>query len=295
MAEIKELNKINLNKLPQINNFRMETLYKGIYKNLHFEMGFKKILYLLSPYYTVLSPDKIPAEVEDFLNKKGDLLDYLKLFLMKNLISYSFLVEAHSYYIEQNDYTVIARFRERNGEKLKFEIKYYTNSQDHIVDFYEDKIYIGRDFINLNSITKKRCGLTEHIESIPYEINRLFEKANDKLHDKSKNIFNYLDDMKNIGKEFYGRGIAFMESIPDDFNIYADNDSEILCEVSKNMRILKHRLLEIKEDLNELINLLRKKEELDFVRYIVKFRTDIVNLINFLNFKIIGRIVDNIE
>jgi len=61
------------------------------------------------------------------------------------------------------------------------------------------------------------------------------------------------------------------------------------------MRILKHRLLEIKEDLNELINLLRKKEELDFVRYIVKFRTDIVNLINFLNFKIIGRIVDNIE
>ncbi len=293
MAEIKELNKIDLNKLPKIDKFKMETLYNGIYKNLHFEMGFRKILYLFSPYYAPLSPEQVPAEVEEFLDKKAPLLDYLKLFLIKSIIDYSFIVEAHSYYIEQNDYTVIARFRERNGEKSKFEIKYYTNSPDYIVNFYEDKIYIGRDFIDLSKFKRERCGLVEHIESIPFEIKRLFEKANDKLHDKDKNIMNYLNDIKNIGKEFYDRGIPFMKTLPADFNIYESSDRELLCNVSKNMRILKHRLLEIKEDLNELINLLRKKNELDFVRYIVKFRTDIVNLINFLNFKLIGRIIES--
>ena len=293
--EIIELSKIKREDLPEIPTFKLEPLYSGILKEMYLEMGFKKVRYLFSPFYALLYPENITPEVDEFISRKTDLLDYLKVFLVNSLVKYSFLVEAHSYYIEQNEYTLIARFREKDAKTLRYEIKYYTNSPDEIVSYYEDKIYIGRDFVKLDKFERVKCGLTDHIESISFEIERLFEKAKDKLHNKEKDIYNYLDDIKSIGEEFYNTGTNFLGNLPDALIFEELNDEKLLKEISQNSRKMKHRLLEIREDLNELSSLLREKEELDFVRYVVKFKTDIVNLINYLNFKIIGKVVDRIS
>ncbi len=295
MPEIIELSKIKVEEFPSLPEFKLEPLYEGILRELHLEMGYKRVLYLFSPFYAILYPEQIASEVEDFVSNKTELLDYLKQFLIKSLVKYSFLAEAHSYYIEQNEYTIIARFREKDSKNLKYEIKYYTNSPDNIVSYYEDKIYIGRDFVKLNEFKRSKCGLTDHIESIPFEINRLFEKAKSKLHEKNKEISNYLEDIKSIGKEFYESGKMFLSTLPETLIFEELEDEKLLKEISLNTRKMKHRLLEIREDLNELSSLLRKKEEFDFVRYIVKFRTDVVNLINYFNFKIIGQVVERIS
>ena len=293
--EIIELNKIKVEDLPELPELKLEPLYNGILKELYLEMGFKNVRYLFSPFYAVLYPESTAPEVEEFISRKTALLDYLKLFLVNSLVKYSFLIEAHSYYIEQNEYTLIARFREKNAKDFKYEIKYYTNSPDNIVSYYEDKIYIGRDFVKLNEFKRVRCGLTEHVDSVIFEIERLFDKAKDKLHQKDKDIYNYLDDIKSIGDEFYNTGINFLGNLPDALIFEELKDEKLLKDISKNSRKMKHRLIEIREDLNELSSLLRAREELDFVRYVVKFRTDVVNLINYFNFKIIGQVVDRIS
>lgn len=293
--EIIELNKIKVEDLPKIPNIKLEPLYSGILKEMYLEMGFKKVRYLFSPFYALLYPENIPSEVDEFISRKTELLDYLKLFLVNSLVRYSFLIEAHSYYIEQNEYTIIARFREKDAKSLKYEIKYYTNDPDDIVSYYEDKIYIGRDFVKLDRFKRIKCGLLDHIESVGFEIERLFEKAKDKLHRKEKDVYSYLDDIKAIGEEFTNTGLNFLRNLPDALIFEELKDEKLLKEISQNTRKMKHRLIEIREDLNELSSLLRKREELDFVRYVVKFRTDIVNLINYLNFKIIGQVVDRIS
>ncbi len=295
MPEIIELRKIKVEELAKLPDIKLEPLYEGILRELHLEMGFKRVLYLFSPFYAILYPEQIASEVEEFVSIKTELLDYLKEFLVKSLVKYSFLIEAHSYYIEQNEYTVIARFREKDAKNFKYEIKYYTNSPDNIVSYYEDKIYIGRDFVKLDEFKRSKCGLIEHIESIPFEINRLFEKAKTKLHKKDKEISNYLEDIQSIGEEFYDTGKSFLNRLPDSLIFEELKDEKLLKEISMNTRKMKHRLLEIREDLNELSTLLREKEELDFVRYIVKFKTDVVNLINYFNFKIISQVVDRIS
>jgi len=291
MPELQQLNDIDFKKLPKLEKKEMETLYEGIFKNLHIELGYSNVLYLFSPHYAILYPETLPSEVLKFIKEKSKLLEFLKVFFVENLIKYSFLAEGHSYYIEQNDYTVIARIRERNFETLQYEIKYYTNSPEDIIDYYEDKIYIGRDFIKLDSLKRKKFGLKEHINSILYEIDRLIEVSANKIHDNTKDFDSYLNGIKILGDEFYKNGKEFLKIVPQNFRLSNNNDFGLLKNISHNTRNMKHRLLEIKEDLNEFATLLRENEELDFVRYVIKFKTDIVNLINYFNYKIICNII----
>ncbi len=294
MTEVIELKKIDVETLPQLYPFQMDNFYSGILKNLYLEMGYKKELYLFSPNYAILNPE-YPEEVEDFLSRKTQLLDYLKLFLVKSLIKYSFLAEANSYYIEENEYTVIARFREKDGKSMRYEIKYYTNSPEDVISHYEDKIYIGRDFIKIDKFERKQCGLKEHIHSIPFEIVRLKEEFNEKIHKKDKTMNDFLKDIEESGKVFLKTGETILSDIPQNFSPETCKDLNKLKSFIDNIRSLKHYLLEIRSALNEFSSYLREKDEVDFVKYTVKFRTDVVNLINFLNFKLISKTIEAIS
>ncbi len=295
MTEIMELKKIEVNDLPVIEKFEMDNFYKGIYKNLYLEMGYLNRLYLFSPNYAVLSPSNYPEEIEDFLSRKSDLLDYLKLLLVKNLIYYSFLAEANSYYIEENNHVVIARLREKNGREHKFEIKYYTNSPDDIISNYEDKIYIGRDFVMLSKFKRDFCGLEDHIKSVPFEITALKERFNEKIKNKDKTMIDYFQDIEESSSLFVKEGKELLSKIPPDFSPKACKDIKELKEFADSVRSMKHYLLEIRSALDEFATYLREKDEVGFVKYTVKFRRDIINLINFINYKLLSKTVESIS
>ena len=94
------------------------------------------------------------------------LLDYLKEAIVQNLAVYSVLIDISSYFIEQNSFLVLARLRERDSEGRRYEIKFYTHSPKELLTHYEDKIYIGRDFIDLYTFNRKYFGVKEDIISL---------------------------------------------------------------------------------------------------------------------------------
>ncbi len=148
MNEVEELSKLDPAGLPPLKPILLDDLYQSVLKNLHLELGSGPVLYLLSPSYSVLNPT--PDEgITEFITRNETLLDYLKEAIVQNLAEYSVLVDISSYFIEQNNGLVLARLRERDSEGRRFEIQFYTHSPQELLSRYEDKIYIGRDFVDL--------------------------------------------------------------------------------------------------------------------------------------------------
>ncbi len=148
MNEIDELLKLDVEDLPPLKPMLLDDLYQNTLKNLHLELGTGPVLYLLSPSYSVMTPTPNDA-VTELITRKEALLDHLKEYIIQNLAIYSVLLDTSSYFIEQNGFLVLARLRERDSEGRRYEIKFYTHSPKELLTHYEDKIYIGRDFVDL--------------------------------------------------------------------------------------------------------------------------------------------------
>ncbi|MBN2266213.1 MAG: hypothetical protein JW775_10415, partial [Candidatus Aminicenantes bacterium] len=176
MNEVEELSKIDPASLPPLKSILLDELYQSVLKNLHLELGRGPVLYLLSPSYSVLNPTP-DAGITEFITRNEPLLDYLKEAIVQNLAEYSVLVDISSYFIEQNGGLVLARLRERDSEGRRFEIKFYTHEPKELLSRYEDKIYIGRDFIDLFSPNRKYFGLKDAIVSLKAQFERLSERA----------------------------------------------------------------------------------------------------------------------
>jgi len=162
MNEVEELLKIDLKDLPPIPSLVLDDLHQKVLKNLYLELGSGPVLHLLTPSYSHPSSTPSPA-VSELVTKKEGLLDYLKELLVQNLAVYSALVQVNSYFIEQNNFLVLARLGERDSGGRRYEVKYYTHSPVELLSHYEDKIYIGRDFIDLYNFRRKYFGVRELI------------------------------------------------------------------------------------------------------------------------------------
>jgi len=103
MNEIEELSKLELKKLPPLRSFLLDDLHQKVLKNIYLELGTGPVLYLLSPSYSVINPT--PNEtINDFIQKKESILNYIKEYIIQNLAAYSVLLDVNSYFIEQNNY-----------------------------------------------------------------------------------------------------------------------------------------------------------------------------------------------
>ncbi|MBM3297228.1 MAG: hypothetical protein FJY83_06470, partial [Candidatus Aminicenantes bacterium] len=162
MNEFEELSKLDLKSLPPQPSSLLDDLHQKVLKNLHLELGSGAVLCLLSPSYSFLNPRPSEA-LEETIIKLGPVLDYLKEAIVHNLAAYSVLLEVNSYFIEQNSHLVLARLRERDSGGRRFEIKFYTHAPMELLPRYEDKIYIGRDFIDLFNFQRKYFGLRDLI------------------------------------------------------------------------------------------------------------------------------------
>ncbi|MFQ6083976.1 MAG: hypothetical protein ACE5WD_11565 [Candidatus Aminicenantia bacterium] len=293
MNEIEELSKLEVDKLPPLKNIFLDDLHNNVLKKLHLELGSGPVLFLLSPSFSILNPES-DEKINDFISKKESLLHYLKKYIIQNLAFYSVILEVNSYFIEQNNYLVLARLRERNSDGKKYEIKFYTHSPLELTVHYEDKIYIGRDFIDLFHFKRKYFGIDELINSTKEQYYILVERGKEKLKNFNQYNSNFFREIKELVNEFYTESIRILHSIPPYLD-FDQVDFKDLMEINSQYRTINHFLIELKDEVGEFENVLRYNKETSFVRYVTKYKKDLTNLISYFNIKVNGRIMERIN
>lgn len=291
MNEVEELSKVDVKSLPPLRPILLNDLQQKVLKNLYLELGTGPVLYLLSPSYSVITPT--PNEtINDFLSRSENLLDYVKEYIVQNLAVYSVLLDVNSYFAEQNNYLVLARLRERDSGGRLYEIKFYTHSPRELVTNYKDKIYIGRDFIDLFHFRRKYLGVKELVNSVRDQYEALLDKAEEKLNEPLK-YKSFFQEMKESVNELRNESLMILQSLPPylDFNKLKNKD---LIEINAQYRTINHFLIELSDEVAEFENLLWNNKENSFVRYVTKYKKDLANAISFFNIKIIGCLNDKI-
>lgn len=291
MNEVEELSKVEVKSLPPLQSILLSDLHQQVLKNLYLELGTGPVLYLLSPSYSVITPT--PNEtINDFLSKNGDLLNYFKEYIIQNLAVYSSLLDVNSYFAEQNNYLVLARLRERDSGGRRYEIKFYTHSPRELMTNYKDKIYIGRDFIDLFHFRRKYLGVKELVNSVKDQYEVLLDKAEEKLNEPME-YKSFFQEMKESVSELRNESLVILQSLPPylDFNKLKGKD---LIEINAQYRTINHFLIELTDEVAEFENLLRYNKENNFVRYVTKYKKDLANAISYFNIKIMGCLNDKI-
>jgi hypothetical protein len=270
----------------------MDDLHHKVLKNLHLELGSGPVLFLLSPSYSVLNT-RPNDTVSDFLSRNEPLLDYVKESIIQNLAAYSALLDVNSYFIEQNNHLVLARLRERDSGGRRFEIKFYTHSPMELLTHYEDKIYIGRDFVDLFNFNRKYFGLKDLISSLKEQTGVLIDKAQEWLKSplEYKSFFQEIQESVN---ELESESALALESLPPHIDFQKVSGKELV-DINAQYRAINHFLIELHDEVGEFENLLRYSLEKDFVRYVTKYKKDVTNLISYFNIKINGLLVHKIQ
>ncbi|HZX09654.1 MAG TPA: hypothetical protein VFG01_01795 [Acidobacteriota bacterium] len=291
MNEVEELSKIEVDKLPLLKFMLLDDLHSRVLRNLYLELGTGPVLYLVSPSFTVLNPT--PNEkISDFLKRKEELLEYIKELIVYNLAVYSVLLDRNSYFIEQNRHLVLARLKEKDSGGRRYEIKFYTHSPRELMTNYKDKIYIGRDFIDLFSLKRKYFGVKELINSLKEQNEFLLDKAEERVKNpgKYKSFFQEINEYLN---EIESESTLILQSLPPylDFNKLKGDD---LIDINSQYRSINHYLIELRDEISEFENILFDKEA-EFVRYVTKYKKDLANLIAYFNIKINGFLSEKIH
>jgi len=291
MNEVDELSKLEIQSLPPLRPMVLDDLHTKALKNLHLELGTGPVLYLLSPSYGVLHPTANEV-ISDFTTKKESLLDYLREYIIQNLAVYSVLLDINSYFVEQNSYLVLARLREKDSGGRRFEIKFYTNSPMELTTHYEDKIYIGRDFIDLFNFKRKHFGVKELIASVKDQNEKMIDKAQEKL----KNPLEYksfFQEIKELVAELQSESLLILQSLPPHLDFAKISDKDLI-DINAQYRTINHYIIELHDEVEEFENLLHFHKENDFARYVTKYKKDVTNLISYFNIKINGSLTQKI-
>jgi hypothetical protein len=290
MNEVEELLKLDIDSLPKLKPVLFDDLHQKVLKNLYLELGSGQVLYLLSFSYNVINPS--PNEViDELITKRTEVLNFIKEYICRNLTVYSVLLDVNSYFIEQNNFLLLARLRERDSGGRRYEIKYYTHSPLEVVKNYKDKIYIGRDFIDLFQFKRKYFGIKEFITSLKDQNGVLLERAEQKMRRpvKYKSFFQEISEYVN---ELHTESFDTLQSLPPylDMDKLSGND---LIDINAQYRSINHYLIELRDEVEEFENLLFKSE-VSYVRYVTKYKKDIANLISYFNIKINGSLSERI-
>ncbi len=292
MNEVEELLKLDTSDLPPVKGLALDDLHQKVRKNLYLELGTGAVLYLLSPSYSVLHPT--PNEtIGELVRRKETVLDHLKDSIIQSLAAWSALLEVNSYFVEQNNFLLLARLREKDSDGRRYEIKFYTHAPLEILTRYEDKIYIGRDFLDLYHFQRKYFGIRELIASLKDQSVKLVDKGEEKLR-KPLDYTSFFQEIKESVGELNTESLSLLESMPPAID-WAKLSEQDLIDINAQYRAINHYLIELHDEVGEFENLLRFKMEIDFVRYVTKYKKDLTNLISYFNIKINGALADRIH
>jgi outer membrane lipoprotein-sorting protein len=285
MNEVEELTKLDIASLPPLKKILLDNLHQSVLSHLHIELGVGPVLYLLSPSFSVINPSANET-ITDFIQKKENILSYIKEYIIQNLTVYSVLLDVNSYFVEQNNFLVLARLREGDSDGRRYEIKFYTHSPRELMTQYQDKIYIGRDFIDLFQFKRKYLGTKELILSCKEQYDMLLDKAEEKL--KKPLVYkSFFQEIKEYVNELHTESLQILQSLPPYLD-YGKLSGEDLIDINSQYRSINHYMIELRDEVAEFENLLRFKKEMGFVRYVTKYKKDLTNDISYFNIKING-------
>ena len=264
-------------------NFPLDPFQEKVFANIYIEFPVRDTLFMLSPALRIVYPGK-NQDVEREIIKRETKLYSLKRLILESIIEHTALLEANSYYIAQNDYLLLARITLQPGEGI-YRLKFYTHDAMDLLTNYEDKIYLGHDFLYLTG-KRKFFGLDDFIPYLDSEFAYLKEKE---AEFKIKNPL-VRDYMVEIG-ELIGDVLMIWEEKKIDFDI-EEAETETLRRATMNFMDVKHILVELHDEIREFEYRLRSRGEAEnhLSRYVTKLRKDVVNILHYINMKLLSRI-----
>ena len=290
---------LSLEKFPSI-YFRPDIFQEAVKKNLYLEFFFSSTRALISPSLKVTATGPVSAEEEQAmhasLKNASKRLEVIKEYVVYQLALYSALLETNSYFICSNRHLVICRFVAIDAGHTDYELKLYTISPEDLPHNYKDKLYIGRDFISLAKVEREHMGLRVIRNSLTDQIKKLYNRNKDLLDgDDFKDINSeYLDEFRELFIDFSEETDLLLDNFPVNINL-KDLSAEQILDFNRRFRELKHILLDMQGTVQDMEKTLFERKQSRAVRYATKFGKDITNYVNYITFKINGRISDAVN
>ncbi|HLP46523.1 MAG TPA: hypothetical protein VK469_11270 [Candidatus Kapabacteria bacterium] len=272
----KEFSNKKLDNYPEI---VYSSLFRKVSDTFHFEFqgDQENEKYLFSPFYTQLRGPSF-LELSEFVSQNEAFLDSLRGFIITSLFVYSALIDENSYYLTNPQSIFIARLLYKKD--ARFEIKFYTHYKDELLESYDDKLYIGRDFINLEKFDRKYLGLKKFFRSLVEQNEKIQERARHKLRYFEDYEKPFLNEIEYQVKETVDDAMERIKLFPE---VKLANISKVkLVEVLDNVLYLLNLMIELRDLTEEFENKLRLREENDFVKYLTKFSKDVIDGIRYL-------------
>ena len=271
------LKDFKMEKLSPVPGILYSNLYNKVRNNFYFEFESGNEQYLFSPLYVPLR-GRITSEISQFIESNEILLNDIRDYILNSLFVYSALIEENSYYLSGPQSIFIARLIHKKS--FRFEAKFYAHYQDELESSYKDKIYIGRDFLNLYKFERKFLGLKKYYISLMEQNEKIQERARSKLRyydDYKKEFMDEIDYLVNdVVNESMERIPFFQETKISD--IPGGNLSMVL----DHILYLLNLMIEARDFTAEFESKLRLREENDFVKYLTKFSKDLIDGIRYL-------------
>jgi hypothetical protein len=252
-------------------------LYKKAFNNFYYEFVINEDKFLFSPLYTPLQDEVLP-EFLDFVDANESFLNSLKEFLFSSLFVYSALVEENSYYLTNPQSILIARMIHKTG--AKFEVKFYAHYEDELPNNYKDKIYIGRDFINLEKFDRKYLGLKKYFLSLIEQNQKIQERAKQKLRYYEEYKKPYLNEIEYLVNETATESMERMKLFPQ--TTIKEITRAKLFEILDHILYMQNLMVELRDFTVEFENKLRQRDEANFVKYLTKFSKDLIDGMRYL-------------
>jgi hypothetical protein len=295
---MKTIEKIKGMDFPDFPDYAPDSLQQNVLNNLFLEILIDGEKFLISPKNELrITSPKAQKNVEEVfaqILENKDKINRLKWYLIYNLSIYSDLLECNSYLISSNRFLVIARILPQDGKDYDLEVQWYTIDELALQRNYNDKIYIGRDFISFSSFTRDHLGLGTILNSIVTEFFILKDKFYEFEMPKESELENYLRDIEQSVLVLSDTSKNVLSSVPGKVHLNS-KEKDVLFRANHHFREFKHQLQDIMESLTDWERTLYKSKASKFARYITKFKKDIINNINYINAKVNTRITDFIN
>ena len=277
--------------------FALDHFQTKVREGLHLEFFLACGRLILTPHLTPLTTAEATAaeleQVRALVAEKQELLEELKLYLLYTLSLYSALLETNSYHIAVNEHRVISRFLPYDAGAC--EVKVYTQPPGDPVARYGDRIYLGRDYLPLDSPRRPHLGLGYLRQSLSEQLVRLRDRL--RRHATAAELASldedFLSDLEELAGEFAQRADQVMRAYPPEISSRA-LPREALLEVNRDFREIKHVLSEAEIVAREMEERLLAAGS-GAARYATKLRKDLANDVNYIMLKVNGRISDAVN
>jgi len=274
---ISTLSRISSHKFDYIPTIRHSNLFSRIRNTFHCEFDLKGEKLLFSPMYTQIRGEPEPKLIR-FIEQNEPFLDSLKDFIINSLYVFSAVIEENSYYLTHEQDIIIGRLIHRND--LRFEVKFYSHFVDELISAYNDKIYLGRIFVDLQKFDREHFGLNDYFISILEQNNKIQERARHKLRFYDEYKKTELAEIDYLAKEVANESMERIKLFPtcDPKTI----PTVTLQEIMDNLLYIQNLMIELREVAQEFENKLRLREETSFAKYLTKFSKDLINDVKYL-------------